>query len=199
MIELLGAGHALRLVDIEDDVILPWRAEFDALRQALEPELRTWWEANTDDEHRRYLVRNLVASVHLPKETAQLFTSVLNTALTDEALTEAAHGLSRIRASVERRADQAAFTYTLLLSTLRITRVMDRYDPYAIRATVHPKPGQWGIHLVNKRTSLYPWHGVAVRKVSGSWRIRTELDAMRQGAVPVYADTSPLPFYYQER
>ena len=198
MIDQLGAAGALRVADLVDDVVGPWRSEFETLRRTLEPGLRDWWERHPEDEHRRYLVRNLAASVHLPKETAEVFSGLLNTALTGEPLTEAAQGLHRVRASVEHRADQAAFTYTLLLASLKLTNVIERYDPRAIRATVHPKPGQWGIHLVNKRTSLYPWHGVAVRKASGSWRLRTELDAMRQGALPVYTGGNPLPFYYQE-
>ncbi|MFB9905785.1 L-tyrosine/L-tryptophan isonitrile synthase family protein [Allokutzneria oryzae] len=198
MIASLGADGAVRTVDILDDVVAPEQEDFDAVREALEPELRQWWRDNADDAHRRYLVRNFIASVHTGNETAQLLASVLNTALTNESITNAGHELEQVRHRIEQRADEAAFTYTLLLCTLKLTDVMGKYDPNAIRATVHPKPGQWGIHLVNKKTSIYPWHGVAVRKPSGAWRIRTELDAIRSGALPVRSGAYAMPFFYEE-
>ncbi|WP_083383682.1 L-tyrosine/L-tryptophan isonitrile synthase family protein [Allokutzneria albata] len=198
MIGMLGAGGALRTVDILDEVIAPRQEDFDAVRDALEPELRQWWRDNADDAHRRYLVRNFIASVHAGNETAQLLANLLNTALTNDVI-DAGDELARVRRKIEQRADQAAFTYTLLLCTLKLTDVMGKYAPGAIRATVHPKPGQWGIHLVNKKSSIYPWHGVAVRKPSGSWRVRTELDAIRSGAIPVRTGAYAMPFFYEEQ
>lgn len=69
--------------------------------------------------------------------------------------------------------------------------------PKSIRGTVHPKPKQWGIHLVNRHTRIFPWHGVAYKNESEIWKIKYEFDARRMKARPVHIKGDLYPFYYE--
>nr|WP_042193357.1 L-tyrosine/L-tryptophan isonitrile synthase family protein [Kibdelosporangium sp. MJ126-NF4]CEL20724.1 PvcA protein, related to known isonitrile synthases [Kibdelosporangium sp. MJ126-NF4]CTQ89637.1 PvcA protein, related to known isonitrile synthases [Kibdelosporangium sp. MJ126-NF4] len=197
MIRLLGAESVLRQVDLVDDVIAAHNEEYHTVRRLLEPELRRWWSNNIDDPRRRYFLRNFAWNVQLTDETAVLLASGIHAALADELPTDALETLDSVRGGIKHKVEEAAFNYLLMRSTLHISEVIDKYDSCNIRATAVPKAGQWSINMVNRHTSMRPWHGVAVRKASGSWRLRYEIDALRQGYVPVYSTNDPTPFYYQ--
>lgn len=104
---------------------------------------------------------------------------------------------SRLLAEIQDQADTAAFDFALTLCALKAINAVAAFFPYDLRATVHPKPGQWGLHLVNNKTRVFPWQGVAFKKNTGEWRVYTEADAIRRRAVPVHLQADPHPFYYQ--
>ncbi len=64
---------------------------------------------------------------------------------------------------------------------------------------MHPKPTQWGLHLVNRESRVFPWQGVAFRKAGGQWRLKYEFEVRRNRAVPVHlrGEDEMFPFYYE--
>jgi len=106
--------------------------------------------------------------------------------------------LHLVRKRALERSEECAFEFALLLYTLKQMNLVKSIFPEALRATVHPKPGQWGLHLVNKRSGIFPWHGIAYKKLNGQWRIKYEFDAIRRNAIPVHLEGDMYPFYYEE-
>jgi hypothetical protein len=106
-----------------------------------------------------------------------------------------------IREQTVDRAEQGAFEFALFLYILREIDLVGSCYPGAVRATVHPKPGQWGLHLVNPETRVFPWQGVAYLNERDRWRVKYEFDVMREGARPVHVrgDDELFPFYYEHR
>ncbi|MDT7782434.1 MAG: L-tyrosine isonitrile synthase [Pseudonocardiales bacterium] len=218
MIRDLDAEKTITMVDMLDDVILDRHAlrrskmtpgsrnvtvasvqdEFDDVKARLEPKVRKWWDDNADDAHRKYLVRNLTANMNTHSEAVHLLSQVLSRTVAGEDIAEAAEEMRAVGDHILKRADEYALRFTLTLYTLRVMNMVQRFYPQSIRGTVHPKPGQWGFHLVNKFTNVFPWQGVAVQKPNGQWRVRTELDAKLRGAIPVHLPNDPFPYYYRE-
>src|SRR3989344_260372 len=58
--------------------------------------------------------------------------------------------------------------YMTLNYTLRELNVLETFFPNSLRGTVHPKDGQFGLHLVNKKTQPVPWAGMGVIKHNGN-------------------------------
>ncbi len=198
MITDLQAEKTITMVDMLDDVVASVQDEFDDVKARLEPKLRKWWVDNTDDAHRKYLVRNLTANMNTHAEAVHLLSQVLSRTVAGEDVMDAAEDMRAVGDHILRRADEYALRFTLTLYTLRVMNMVPRYYPHSIRGTVHPNPGQWGFHLVNKFTNVFPWQGVAVLKPNGQWRVRTELDAKLRGAIPVHLPNDPFPYYYRE-
>jgi pyoverdine/dityrosine biosynthesis protein Dit1 len=200
-IDRIGITRELNLVDMVADIIGERSTEFEREREALVPALRSWWEGRRDEDRVRYLIRNMAGNINLaPELTAWTRASVYGGGFMSEDGSEL-----RWRASdqfikhVYNRAEQAAFDFTVLLTALRRTGVLARRYPGAIRATVHPKPGQWGIHLVNRESRTFPWQGVAMRTRDGSWRIVPQAEAVQRAALLVVDETTKQPLYFAER
>lgn len=112
---------------------------------------------------------------------------------------DALASLETIKAQTVDRAERGALEFALFLYVLSEIDLVPSCYPGAVRATVHPKPGQWGLHLVNRESRVFPWQGVAYRNENGQWRIKYELDVKRERATPVHVrgDDNMFPFYYE--
>jgi hypothetical protein len=106
--------------------------------------------------------------------------------------------VERVRRSVRERTEEAAFEFALTLYTLKELDLVATAYPGAVRATVHPKPEQWGLHLVNEHTQVFPWQGVAYKPKEGKWTVKYEFDVLRRRAVPVHIEGDMFPFYSEE-
>ncbi|SES08799.1 hypothetical protein [Corynebacterium cystitidis] len=106
----------------------------------------------------------------------------------------------RAEKALLKRAEHAAFEYTVLLTIMRRLDLVMTAFPDAIRGTVHPKPDQYSPIMRDANTVISPWHGTAIVRLDGS--IVTEYEATvfqepeRYKAWFVKGDEAP--FYYEE-
>lgn len=198
MIKVMGASDRISYTDMPD-LIATRRDEFDHLSAALRPTLEQWWRRNPDDLRRLSLIRNsmsnLNTSTHITQDLVQIATKNLIGVAGDDA--DLLEDLRRIRSQLAKRADESAFEFALLLYTLKELDIFRSCYPEALRATVHPKPGQWGINLVDEHCRVLPWAGAAFHKGRDTWRVRYEWDLHRSGARPVHLAGDAFPFFYE--
>jgi pyoverdine/dityrosine biosynthesis protein Dit1 len=199
MVVQLGYEDAIEVTDME--VLIDSRPGlFDHVAERLRPRFAQWWRTNPDDLRRASLIQastaNLNTSVSVTHDLLQMATK-------DPLLgTDEAHAVSTVEtikdATVE-RAEQGAFEFAFFLYVLKELDLVQSCYPQAVRATVHPKPEQWGLHLVNRESRVFPWQGVAYRNEHGRWRIKYEFEAARRRATPVHlrGDDEMFPFYYE--
>lgn len=197
----MGAARELHLVDMVADVIGDRSASFERERRELAPMLRSWWDERRHDDRVRYLIRNMAGNIDLgPETTALTRASVYGGGfMSEDGAAQVSQASEEFVKHVHARAEEAAFDFTLLLTTLRRTDMLTRRHPHAIRATVHPKPGQWGIHLVNQESRTFPWQGVALRTAKGTWRVLPQTEAVERAALLVLDATTKQPLYFDER
>lgn len=200
MITQLGFDDALEIIDM-DELVDSRRELFDIVESRLRPVFAQWWRTHRDDLRRASLISASAANINTAEsvthDLVQLTTRDAVLGTREEGLIE---HVEAIRNKTVKRAEDAAFEFALFLYVLREIDLVQSYFPRAIRATVHPKPGQWGLHLVNRETRVFPWQGVAYRKADGQWRIRYEFEMMREQATPVHVrgDDDMFPFYYEQ-
>jgi len=98
--------------------------------------------------------------------------------------------------TLQRRASQKAFEFTSKLETLRVMdAVLQKYE-ICIRATVHPKPGQFGIHLVNSNSRIFPWQGVILKNNSNEFHTTSTQEAWKEAKYEVFEKESGDFLYY---
>jgi pyoverdine/dityrosine biosynthesis protein Dit1 len=190
-IEQMGLTDRLAYVDMIDDVVGDRRGEYEDLLERVQAELSVWWEEHRDSSQVQYLVANMEASI--------------DTTVADFALAKALEAdlpkeqpLADYRAHVSSWAERSAFLFMSKLVTLRIMNaVQDRY-PGSIRCTVHPKQGQYGIHLVNSSTMTFPWQGTTVRRGDGAFRVTTTAKAWETANYEIRSDRDGSLLYYSE-
>lgn len=72
----------------------------------------------------------------------------------------------------------AALRYVAINDVMTKMRIHDRFFPYSLKTTVHPKPFQLGIHAVNRNSTIFPHCGQGVVK-SADRRAPVKLSAIR--------------------
>lgn len=102
-----------------------------------------------------------------------------------------------LRQELTAKANDASLQYAAVNLFLKQESVIRRFFPQALRATVHPKPGQIALPQLG---SVFPWNGVGVL-TSGSGRVDigvTPLHALRRRGVRVsrFVDAAGAPSYY---
>lgn len=201
-IEAMAATHALTLVDMIDDVLGDRQDDLWREIEEFSPALTDWWNSRRADGKVRYLVRNMAANINLDAEMSGFSRAVISGGEGFSVNLDAAtrmEMMDELIKQVHARAEKAAFEFTALLVALRQTDAVTSRYPMAIRATVHPKEGQWGIHLVNKESRVFPWQGVALQTQRGDWRIVPLAHALQRASVLVADSVSKRPMYYSER
>lgn len=200
MIGELGATDILQVTDMED-LVESRREAFDFVRSRLEPVFADWWRTHPDNLRRASLVSAAASNIN----TAESITHDLVQMATKDAVLgtdeeDTLGTFEKIKGNAVDRADEGAFEFALFLYVLKEIDLVRASFPRAVRATVHPKPTQWGLHLVNQESRVFPWQGVAYRKRGGQWRLKYEFEMRRKRAVPVHVrdDDEMFPFYYED-
>ncbi len=199
MIAELGFGDAIGLIDMED-LIASRPGLFDFVEQRLRPVFAEWWRTNPDDLRRASLIQASAANLNTAGSvTHDLLQMATKDVLLGAEESQDAATLETIKQGTVERAEAGAFEFALFLYVLKEIDLVTSCYPRAVRATVHPKPGQWGLHLVNQESRVFPWQGVAYRNKNGKWRIKYEFEAVRRRATPVHVrgDDEMFPFYYE--
>lgn len=198
MVGELGFADTIEVTDMEY-LIDSRREVFDFVSERLRPVFGEWWRGHPEDLRRASLIQastaNLNTAESVTQDLVQMATKDVLLGTDDDALAS----LETIKAQTVERAEQGAFEFALFLYVLSEIDLVPSCYPGAVRATVHPKPGQWGLHLVNRESRVFPWQGVAYRNENGQWRIKYELEMKRDRATPVHVrgDDEMFPFYYE--
>jgi pyoverdine/dityrosine biosynthesis protein Dit1 len=199
MIAQLGFEDTIEVTDMEE-LVGSRRALFDHVEERLRPVFTEWWRTNPDDLRRASLISASAANVNTSESVTQ---DLVQMATKDAVLgpdgQSTLDNFETIRGQTVDRAEQGAFEFALFLYVLREIDLVESCYPDAVRVTVHPKPGQWGLHLVNQESRVFPWQGVAYRNEREQWRVKYEFEMMRERATPVHVrdDDELFPFYYQ--
>lgn len=199
MIVQLGFTDTLGVADMED-LVESRRELFDFVEERLRPVFAEWWSANPEDLRRASLISASAANVNTSESvTHDLVQMATKDAVLGPDGQNTLENFEAIREQTVDRAEQGAFEFALFLYILREIDLVGSCYPGAVRATVHPKPGQWGLHLVNPESRVFPWQGVAYLNERDRWRVKYEFDVMREGARPVHVrdDDELFPFYYE--
>ncbi|MCQ6530328.1 L-tyrosine/L-tryptophan isonitrile synthase family protein [Bacillus mycoides] len=197
MIYSLGFEDNLEMIDMQN-LINQRKQEFDDCRKQLRPIFEKWWTQKDEDLKILALINATTININMNNVIHDLIQVATKDMM--HKFDEAGHiqYIKKVREEIYNQADRAAFEFSLFLYTLKeLDLVLGAY-PNAIRATVHPKPKQWGIHLVNKESRIFPWHGVAYKKKNGKWRMKLEYELIRNNSIPVYINGELSPFYYEE-
>lgn len=199
MIGQLGYDDAIEITDMED-LVDARRADFEIVERRLRPVFERWWRENPDDLRRASLIQASTANLNTSGSvTHDLLQMTTKDVLLDTEERDAVDTLDTIRRGTVERAEQGAFEFALFLYVLKEIDLVRSCYPHAVRATVHPKPGQWGLHLSNRESRVFPWQGVAYRNENGAWRVKYEFEVLRRRATPVHVrgDDEMFPFYYE--
>lgn len=198
MIRRLGYHDMIEIVDMKD-VIDAEREGFDFAYARLRPVFTEWWRHNSDDQRRASVIQSSAPNLRTCDQVADdLVNLVTLDIIHDLEDAELLANVRKVRRRVAERAEAGAFEYALVRFVMSEFDMVGSQYPDAIRATVHPKPRQWGIHLVNRKTRVFPWQGVAYRKQDGGWRVKYRAEVLRLKAIPVHLAGEMYPFYYEE-
>lgn len=88
------------------------------------------------------------------------------------------------RSEIYKRAEDATQKYMAFVQSLYDLQVIKNTFPNHIRATCHPKPGQWWINLVNKNSYNYPYNWVGYRN-GHTVKVKNEIDMIVDKMTPI--------------
>ncbi|MDQ6778667.1 MAG: isocyanide synthase family protein [Actinomycetota bacterium] len=199
MIGQLGFQDTIEVTDMEQ-LVRSRQVLFDFVHDRVAPVFREWWDTNSEDLRRASLIQASAANLN----TADSVTHDLVQMATKDVLLDSDEGddlstLVAIKSQTVQRAEKGAFEFALFLYILREIDLVQSCYPRAVRATVHPKPTQWGLHLANRESRVFPWQGVAYRNEHGRWRVKYEFEVTRARATPVHVrgEDEMFAFYYE--
>lgn len=199
MIKNLGFRDNLAVVDMKDLVAMK-QQEFDEQMRKLREPFKKWWTINKNDHRKLSLIRSSANNINLELGISQDLIKLITTNIIHELNAEdTLTSIKKLRELVYTRSDECAFEFSLFLYSLKEIDLVNKIFRDSIRCTVHPKPRQWGLHLVNSNSRIFPWHGVSVKYKNNRWKIHYEADVIRKGFTPVHIDGDLFPLYYQEK
>jgi pyoverdine/dityrosine biosynthesis protein Dit1 len=199
MVGQLGFDDVIEVTDMEE--LVHSRQElFDFVRERLTPVFGEWWHRSSEDLRRASLIQASAANLNTADSvTHDLVQMATKDVLLDTDEDDDLSTLETIKSQTVQRAEKGAFEFALFLYVLREIDLVQSCYPRAVRATVHPKPTQWGLHLVNRESRVFPWQGVAYRNEHGRWRVKYEFEVTRARATPVHVrgEDEMFAFYYE--
>ncbi|MEV2237327.1 L-tyrosine/L-tryptophan isonitrile synthase family protein [Micromonospora sp. NPDC049891] len=195
LVERMGLTGTIDFVDLQS-LVDARLEEFTALHHQVTAELRQEW-AKPDYPFRD----ELVESMKLGTNSAAIHAAASKLVKFGEGDEQAVAAVRAMRAAIHTQAHATAFGYMCFLVTIRRLDLLGQRFPAALRGTVHPKPGQYSPYLVNERTRIVPWHGVAVLRPDGEVDCvyESEIYQHPQRYTAVYLDGEATPFYYEQK
>lgn len=194
-IDLLGARGQLRTVDMHD-LMESRKRDLDAVDIEARNEVHRAWNSGQLRE-RADLVRALRQGTETTAISAaliELYKSGSHRDVDIERFIADADGV------VQQRAERTAFEYAVLMTKLRKVNLIGSSFHGAIRGTVHPKPGQYSPRLADSRTTISPWHGVAIQEPDGSIVTQYEAAVYQdfEDYTAVFVQGDEAPFFYEK-
>jgi L-tyrosine isonitrile synthase len=180
----------IAFVDIVDDLVgnrLVWQSQVDECYESVSKQ----WAELKDTPHVQELLRNSRRNVN-PACCVGSFSpthGVSNPADFDHFF-EVLYDNPEFendprRVCMDKYIEEFGRRYLAATAAVNHFNVIGESFPDHLRGTVHPKPGQLGIHLVNQKTRPVPWSGVGVIRCNGNTKrgfstIRNWFDVVRE-------------------
>lgn len=173
------------IVDMKD--MLEWNAEFyDAYENNLRDITQTRDEKITRDLSLQNLLHNTAQNINTSMYTTHDLIQAL--VLEDEN--------APAKKKIYTQAALSAQKYHAFVSALYEQKIIYNAFPGSIRATCHPKPGQRGIHLIDKDSYNYPYNGVPFW-TGTKVKIINQVDVdSNPSIIPVYIQWEDTPYFY---
>ena len=171
IIESLGAS--IRIVDIVEELVPQLSADWEAGYTDHKSALRSQWDDLRKRQDISALARNSKRNLNLDRLVGEGFVPKHGVSAPHEFdyFFDVAYGENMFNDSRREIIDQSIEDFTVgyiaLNYALRELNVLETFFPNSLRGTVHPKDGQFGLHLVNKKTQPVPWAGMGVIKHGG--------------------------------
>lgn len=196
MLGRLGFNDKINIVDMQS-LIDQRKSEYSLYKKYLFSSFNKWWSQSANEQRLNLVNASIynINSMQVTKDLLQLKLKNISYNLDKKVIFR---NFANISNQILQKAEKAAFDYAFFLYVLKEMKLVSSAYPEALRATVHPKPGQWGIHLTHSKNGIFPWHGIALKKNDGQWRIKYEYEVIPKRALPVHIEGDMNPFYYEE-
>lgn len=164
----------ISVLDIIDDLVCNLKDEWNETYAKHSSELRKNWESLRKKPEVAELARNSKRNLDLTKLIGEDFVPKHGNSSREEFdyFYEVVYGKNQHndpkRDIIDEAIEDFTVGYLALNYTLRELQVLEKFFPKYLRGTVHPKQGQLGLHLVNKKTQPVPWAGMGVIKCNGN-------------------------------
>jgi len=191
----LNLQNTLHFLDLSDMASrLP---NFSALVEDIEGKLRKLTATGDDAERLEVLARGISWNLSTREYLDEYEPAELWSVLTSSQPSAMPHVSERLRTEIVERSRNAAIRYAAFNMAFSHVQLLERFLPGAIRATVHPKPGQVALPRLG---DVYPWNGVGVRTpAAGNVVIESReyfsFARQRWSAARLYS--SEFAFYYE--
>ena len=101
---------------------------------------------------------------------------------------------------IEEKAVRLAKDYFAFSLTKDKLKIVEKAYPDCLRMTVHPKPKQFGLFMIDKKEKLRPWYGIGLWRTDGSVRVTPEFYLKNSPEyTPVFLKNEKFPFCYLEQ
>lgn len=98
----------------------------------------------------------------------------------DEELQQRDPRALEVRRFILRQSEECSLRYVAVYDAVKEAGVLESVAPDAIRATVHPKPGQLGLYAVNQHANgIFPHHGQGMMSLDADGKV--DLNRVRIG------------------
>ncbi|MBT3814261.1 L-tyrosine/L-tryptophan isonitrile synthase family protein [Candidatus Woesearchaeota archaeon] len=163
----------IKVYDIIEDLVSPFKSQWDDCYKKHLSNLHASWETIRKKPEVCELARNSKRNLNLDTLVGNNFVPVHGESTQEEF--DYFHDLvygeniskDERREVIDQNIEDFTVGYLALNYTLRELKVLEKYFSEHLRGTVHPKSGQLGIHLVNKKTQPVPWAGMGVIRCNG--------------------------------
>lgn len=195
MINELGGdqNHCFEFVNMKD-LINEREEEFTSVYSEQKRELIHRWGDENHKQKEKVAEAMRLGSNSLAAEIASI--KLLDYYHGDKTISH----FNSIKKSIQQRAESTALQFAAFLRTVHQMKLFEKKYPSSIRATVHPKTGQYSPHFISPNNKIVPWHGVAVLKDNGEvisvYESVVISEPLRYRAV--YIEGEYTPFYYKE-
>lgn len=189
-INLLGWRKNLVLLDLKklEKKVPGFRQEYRKNLNILEK----GWESN--DRNIRTEIKKVANTLYLSLNTRKLkignLMNLFNRAVKNK-------DLEQKRQVLYNKALKKAFPYIAYHQTVKTSGLGELIFPHNIKLSFTYGENKLSIYPINKRTKLYPYHGVPLLDKNKKLTIKYEIDVLRSKNIKSYHITGdPFPFYY---
>ena len=200
LISQMNISDRVRIIDMIN-LVNRFGSEFDLLKDKIAEELKSPELAHKMTN----LQKGVAPNLNLTETPLEILFHLFNSN-PDNIPENLQNDFSFWREDIATRSRKTAIGYASTLLAIKKLQIIEKIFPRAIRATVHPKPGQLGLFLVNNGSALGSYHGIPLLKKSNgkninlkNLKIRYELDVRsRQNVRPVFLKGQNFPLFWEE-
>ena len=151
-------------------------------------------------KHVETIAQSAAFAIPIPPDLTTHIIALAFSSKNDEYVLDLSAEALDLRQRIKRLAFEAAIKYIARYDATREVAPIEKHCPNALRATVHAKPGQIGIHPLNQRNVLFPHRGQGFTKNPSNLgkarvRFRADLERCRGNVFGVVLDPQNISFF----